>query len=385
MKALNLSLPSYCTAEFSRHGRVCVYYRRVGQTGRIRIREQPLSPEFWHEYARLLSGASASPPARRSANNGPGHGTWRWLCVEYFQSAPFRKLAMSGQKVRRAMLSESWDEPLNPTSTIKFADFPLDRFIAKPIRVLRDRKTRWEQRPTNDGVMQQVQINIEAANSRLKYIRGVLAWALEAHDDLVTRNWAKDVPYLKSGSEGWHTWTLDELAAFENHHPVGSKARLVMALALYGGQRRGDIARMGRVQERDGMLQVLQEKNRRMNPITAWVPIVPPLRAVIDASQTGDLFYVVQSNGRPYGKESLGNLFRTWCKDAGLPHCSLHGLRKACVVRMIMDGCTPHEVMAVTGHRTLKEIDRYAREFLRETAADSVHDKWLVKYGGASA
>ena len=341
--------------------------------------------------ARILSGTYCyrlpcrafghSAPAKRG---GPGHGTWRWLCAEYFESAQFRSLAPSGQKVRRAMLSETWDEPLNAKSSLRFAEFPADRLLAKPIRVLRDRKTRWEEGLSDDGTSLRVQTNIEAANSRLKYIRGVFAWALEAHDDLITRNWARDVPYLQSRSEGWHTWTLEELATFEKCHPVGTKARLVMALGLYGGQRRGDISRMGRVQERDGVLQILQEKNRRISPTTAWVPIVPPLKSVIDASQTGDFFYVVQANGRPYKKESLGNLFRNYCKDAGLAHCSLHGLRKACVVRMIVDGCTPHEVMAVTGHRTLKEIDRYAREYLRQSAADSVREKWLAKHSTAT-
>ena len=35
----------------------------------------------------------------------------------------------------------------------------------------------------------------------------------------------------KLGSEGWHTWTEEEIAQFEAMHPIGSKARLAFAFA----------------------------------------------------------------------------------------------------------------------------------------------------------
>lgn len=88
----------------------------------------------------------------------------------------------------------------------------------------------------------------------------------------------------------------------------------------------------------------------------------------------------MKRNGQPYRKESLGNLFKKWCIEAGLANRSLHGLRKSCVIRLIMDDCNPHEIMAVTGHRTLKEMDRYARDYMRGKAAESVLAKWLAKH-----
>ena len=56
---------------------------------------------------------------------------------------------------------------------------------------------------------------------------------------LVTSNPARDVPYLKSNNPtGYHTWTLDEVHQFEERHPIGTKARLALALLLFTGQRR---------------------------------------------------------------------------------------------------------------------------------------------------
>jgi integrase len=58
---------------------------------------------------------------------------------------------------------------------------------------------------------------------------------------------------------------------------------------------------------------------------------------------------------------AFGNLFRGWCRQAGLPHCSAHGLRKAAASRLAEHGATIHEIAAVTGHRSLKEVQRYTK------------------------
>jgi integrase len=55
----------------------------------------------------------------------------------------------------------------------------------------------------------------------------------------------------KFRSDGFYTWTEEDIAAFEATHPVGSRARLALALGLYTGQRRSDVVRMGRQHVRD--------------------------------------------------------------------------------------------------------------------------------------
>src|SRR5512132_3812539 len=47
---------------------------------------------------------------------------------------------------------------------------------------------------------------------------------------------------------------------------------------------------------------------------------------------------------------------------AGLTGCTLHGLRKACCRRMAEAGCTGPEIMAVSGHKSLTEVERYIRD-----------------------
>jgi integrase len=66
-----------------------------------------------------------------------------------------------------------------------------------------------------------------------------------------------------------------------------------------------------------------------------------------------------------------------------LPHCSFHGLRKAVASRLADIGCTPHEIAAITGHASLKEIERYTRTADRKRlAASAIAKRAKARTGG---
>jgi integrase/recombinase XerD len=73
---------------------------------------------------------------------------------------------------------------------------------------------------------------------------------------------------------------------------------------------------------------------------------------------------------------------REWCNRVGLPHCSAHGLRKAAAARLADYGATEHEIMAVTGHRTLKEVGRYTRAARQKVLTDSAMKKLAAAHIG---
>ena len=129
-----------------------------------------------------------------------------------------------------------------------------------------------------------------------------------------------------------------------------------------------------------------QKKNRMRKPVTAYVPLFPQLQAIIDATpDKGDMVYLVSEWGTPWASEaSFGNWFHDRCIEAKEENRSAHGLRKAGVVELIRRKYTPQQIMAVSGHKTMKEIDRYAREYLRQQAAEQVLDEWLKLYANAA-
>jgi integrase len=128
-----------------------------------------------------------------------------------------------------------------------------------------------------------------------------------------------------------------------------------------------------------------QEKNGRTEKaITVCVPCFPEIVHIVNRTTcVGDLVYIVQETGKPYTKESFGNLFREWCDAAALPHCSAHGLRKAGVVELIRRRKTRRQIMAMTGHTTGKEFDRYARSYMRQQAVEQLYDDWLEQQPAA--
>ena len=84
----------------------------------------------------------------------------------------------------------------------------------------------------------------------------------------------------------------------------------------------------------------------------------PALAAIIDATPSDHLTFLVTRDGSPFSAAGFGNLFREWCN--ALPkQCSAHGLRKAACRRLAEAGCSAPEIMAIGGHATLRGVQRY--------------------------
>jgi len=159
--------------------------------------------------------------------------------------------------------------------------------------------------------------------------------------------------------DGFHTWTEDEIAQFEAYYPIGTKPRLALALLLYTAQRRSDVVRMGRQHIRNGAFTMKQQKTGTELPP---IPVHPHLQAVLDATPSEHLTFLVTATGKPYGGNAFSAQFRKWCDAAGLPQrCKPHGLRKAACRRLAEAGCSGPEIMAISGHATLKELVRYTK------------------------
>jgi integrase len=150
------------------------------------------------------------------------------------------------------------------------------------------------------------------------------------------------VKAIRIKSTGHHSWTDAEIAQFERCHPVGSRARLALALLLYTGQRRSDVIRMGPQHVREGVLHVKQDKTG----IELALPLHPDLAAVIAATPSRHLTFLTTTIGGPFAARTFAGWFRRECDKAGLPHCCAHGLRKATARRLAEAGCTAHETLA---------------------------------------
>ena len=342
-------LPPGCYEDTDRHGNVRIYYRARGRPKKTRIRGVPWTPVFMAAYEEAKG--EVMPQERK----GITPGTWRWLCVRYFaECAEYKRLDARTRHVRRQILEATFDEAIAPGSPKFFRDFPLPRMTADAVEVLRDRKIHTP----------------ESANARIKAMRQVFKFGVKKK--LAPNNPARDVEYFKSGSEGFHTWTPDEVQQFEERHLIGTKARLALGLMLFSGQRRSDIIRLGKQHiTKDGKhLTFTQYKGRNRKPKRLTLPILPALQRIIDSTPSGDLTFLVNDWGRPFTDAGFGNWFRDRCIEAGVPGRA-HGLRKAGATIAANNGATSRQLMAIFGWDTLKEAERYTRNADQQRLAES--------------
>ena len=199
-------------------------------------------------------------------------------------------------------------------------------------------------------------------------------WAVEAEE--AEHNPVLGVQALKYVSDGHHSWTADEMEQYQKRHPRGTQARLAFDLLYFTTGRREDAVRFGRQHIQNGRLQFRQAKNEHRNPVDIDIPLHPDLKASIRATRvTGNKTFLVTEFGKSFSSNGFGNKFKDWCRQADLPHCSAHGVRKGTASKLAEKNATPHQIMAVTGHRTLQEVERYTRAAQRKKLADAAMRK----------
>ena len=103
------------------------------------------------------------------------------------------------------------------------------------------------------------------------------------------------------------------------------------------------------------------------------------MKGVTPERTAGVMLETYQGGSASFAPVEYMRRMREWCDKAGLSECSAHGLRKACARRLAEAGPTEHEIMEVTGHKTLAEVQRYTETAMREGLADSAHAKLLSR------
>jgi integrase len=320
-----MKLPKFVQAWVDpRDGRAYYYLRRRGRP-RVRLSGLPWSPSFMAAYEAAMSGPRTAIGAGRVKP-----GSVAAVVAEYLDSRLFFGSKSPGtQRMRRGILERF---------RAAYGERPFALLPPEWIEALLDAK------PPH------------AARSWLVTLRSLCQFALKR--GYVRADPTANIKQRAIQGDGFHTWDEDEIAQFEAHHPVGTKPRLALALLLYTAQRRSDVVKMGRQHIRDGWLHVKQEKTDK--PLA--IPVHPELRAVLDATPSEHLTFLVTATGKPYGPNHFSETFREWCDAAGLPkRCTAHGLRKAACRRFAEAECSGPEIMSISGHATLKELVRYTK------------------------
>ena len=185
-------------------------------------------------------------------------------------------------------------------------------------------------------------------------------------------NPAMEVKFLSSKTDGFEPWTPEEVEKFRSRYPLGTRPRIAFEVILNTGLRRGDAVRLGHQHIKDGWITMRMEKT----DIELSIPVLQDLRTAIDAGPTGDLAIISTTEGRSYSKESFGNLFRDWCREAGIKK-SAHGLRKLAAAQAAEAGATEEELQAWFGWQTIGQSSLYTRTASRKIKSQRLAEKLI--------
>jgi integrase len=318
----HLRLPHVHT--FRKGGRVYHYFRKGAV--RVRLPGAPGSAEFMAAYH--AAQANEQPPlgASRAAP-----GSMSALAADWYASPAFHALQPPSQRTYRRLLENFLKK--HGARIVAHAE---PRHLLKILAEMKDTPAQ--------------------ANALRNVLRSLFQFAFER--GLRRDNPMRDVRRLKYRREPYRAWEEEHIAQYRAHHPSGSSARLALELLLCTAQRRSDIIRMGPQHVRDGLLHIRQQKTGE----ELRLPIHADLAAELPTEQEHMVFLTTEAGAAFKSGTGFYNKFKAWCLDAKLPtDLSPHGLRKAAARRLAEAGCTPHEIMSITGHRTLAEVERYTR------------------------
>ncbi len=306
--------------EYRRNGMTYRYFRRKGCKD-IALPGEPGSRAFNQAYESAL----AEKPLPASKHES---GSFGRLIADYYGSVDFSNLKANSRTLYRIVLD------------------PLSR--AHGHRKVKD-MGRENARKIIEGIGAS---KPGMANLTRAILKRVLRYAVD-------RGWRNDNPMAgiaayKIGTR-W-TWTNEQLSAYEARWPLGTQERLDYASLLYSGQRGGDVVKMQRPSPKASTVTVKQEKTGT----ELVIPIHPEWRAAINAMPARGLSLIGDARGKPVKRPMLTLRIRAAAQAAGLPRaCTAHGLRKALLRQLAEEGGTSKQIQAMSGHKSLKEIERY--------------------------
>jgi len=275
------------------------------------LRGEPGTPEFIASYNEAV--------ARKVV---PPRGTLLSVLQGYQASDDFTGLAPRSRSdyVGKIKLIEK-----------EFGDFPLS--------ALTDNRTR--------GIFKQWRERLALSSRRQAdytwvVLARVLSWGMDR--GLVAANPCARGGRLYRGSRAEKIWTDADEVAFLERAPA--HLHLALLLALWTGQRQGDLLRLPWSAYNGTHIRLRQSKGGTR----VVIPVGAPLKAALDAAPKRSPIMLTTAGGKPWTPDGFRASWGKACKRAAVIGVTFHDLRGTAVTRLAIAGCTEAEIATITGH-----------------------------------
>lgn len=170
----------------------------------------------------------------------------------------------------------------------------------------------------------------------------ILSWG--KHRRMLKTNPCERLGRLYRGSRAESVWTDADEAAFYRAAPA--HLHLALTLALWTGQRQGDLLRLPWSAYDGSTIRLQQGKTGKR----VVIPVGGPLRVALDATKRLSPIIFTNSKGVPWTSHGFSSSWRKACAKAGIIGLTFHDLRGTAVTRLATVEGTHAEIGAITGH-----------------------------------
>ena len=213
----------------------------------------------------------------------------------------------------------------------EFGDFPLS--------AIADRRARGEFLAWRDRLALRSR---RQADYTFSVLARVFAWSLDR--GFIARNPLEKIGRVYRQSRAEKVWTDADEAAFMR--TASEPLRLALQLALWTGQRQGDLLRLTWTAYAGATIRLSQGKTGAR----VIIPVGAPLRAALDATKRQSPVILVNLDGKPWTPDGFRASWGKACKKAGITGVTFHDLRGTAVTRLALAGGTEAEIATCTGH-----------------------------------
>jgi integrase len=295
-------------------GTIRTYY--YAWKGGPQLPGKPGDPSFMAAYNAAVT-AKVSVPS----------GTLKFVIARYEDSAEFGQLAPRTKADYRKHLDAIGRE---------FGSFPIAGLTCKRARVI---FSEWKDELAKRSLRQ--------ADYAWTVFARCLSWALGR--GLVDTNPLEKGGRLYRASRAEFVWTDDEEAQLMA--VASPQIALAFALAIWTGQRQGDLLRLTWSAYDGSKIRLRQGKTGAR----VVVPVAEPLKAMLDATPRRSPLILTQRNGQPWTEEGFRSSWRKAVAKAAVEGRTFQDLRGTAVTRLATAGATEAEIATLTGH-SLKDV-----------------------------
>ena len=242
--------------------------------------------------------------------------------------------------------SSNWAElaPRTKSDYVKLIKVIEQRFADFPLSALADRRTRGIFMEWRD---KRAKASRRQADYGWQVLARVLSWAHGR--GLVIANPCEKGGRVYRGSRAEKVWTDADEVAFLASAP--EHLHLPLILALWTGQRQGDLLRLAWTQY-DGKVIRLQQSKTGARVV---IPVGTPLKIALDAKGGKAGPILLNSDGKVWTADGFRSSWRKACAAAGIVGLTFNDLRGTAVTRLAIAECTEAEIATITGH-SLRDV-----------------------------